>query len=794
MSKLTGWKRIMFFIVVVIVAVRIVYIGLGGEINKEHYASMVYDLSTFTVVPCQNVSVKFIGGNDKLDSLELVFNNVADDKEGAVTLAISKGQKIIYQTNVSLANIVNWEWNKIYVNMCLNEGEEYVISLNSNDACTQIPNVLLTENVADEIIGSYQNDEITNGTVAVNFDYLRSPGYIDRLIVISLWLIFVAAVYLFLLFFEKITGIVKNIYIHVTENVPAGALAAVLEILAVNIIITGSEIRFEEPTKIIMYAISLFAVIKGDEKKRYLGELTNKSYQRVILCLLYVYSAFALTGQRLLIYPLDLKLTAAGIFVFTVTVFWFVPVINTVLYYLERSGSIINHSNTVKKLKTWQFILCCSGFLLVPAFYNLLANNPGISNVDTYYCMIYFAQNLHGMYDWHPAFYCMVLRIIEEISNTTYAVIAVQYFFWGYVINELLLYLRKKGVQESILIGTAAFLGLNAADFLQLNTIWKDIPYTLSLLWVFVILVKLTIDYEIYKGKWYIYLEYIIAMTGVCLYRKNGIVPFIIIAISMVVIFRRSVKVWISTVLTVMLIITIKGPIYNYFDVVDPGTHGIYAGLGLDVLGAYHYGGEFSDDALEMVTKLTTYNNAEYLYHPNWSDVAYDTDIKPVEFIKQYMDTFIRNPVLMTRAVIDREDAVWDIFEGADSVLGGNVTGTQDDGEILWKEYYPKREYISIYTDMQDVTNYIANTQWTSAIEWRCGLFTLLGLTTIVFVVLKRGKGKYWVLLTPIAGQILSLLLSTGWSEFRYFWSINLLNTVWIPTALMIINLNNSDK
>lgn len=172
--------------------------------------------------------------------------------------------------------------------------------------------------------------------------------------------------------------------------------------------------------------------------------------------------------------------------------------------------------------------------------------------------------------------------------------------------------------------------------------------------------------------------------------------------------------------------------------------NGIYIGLGQDVLGAYYSGGEVSED------------------------------------------TFVKNPILMLRAVIDREDALWDIFMGKDSMLGCvNYTGTSDE-DTEWTAYYPERHYVSLYTDMAVATDYTAKTQWIAAIEWRCGLFLLLGLTAFLFILFKRGQGKYLVVLAPMVGHILSLLLSTGWSDFRYFWPVNLLNTVWIMIVLMV--------
>ena len=187
-----------------------------------------------------------------------------------------------------------------------------------------------------------------------------------------------------------------------------------------------------------------------------------------------------------------------------------------------------------------------------------------------------------------------------------------------------------------------------------------------------------------------------------------------------------------------------------------------------------------------MITTMTDYNNAEYYYNPTYSQAAYDVDVNPSDFIRNYIDTFIKNPIIMTRAILDREDALWDIFLGKDSKLNCvNYYGTMDVNEN-WAENYPKRKYVSLYTKMGADTDYTANTQWIAAIEWRSGLFTLLGLVAILFVILKKGFGRYLVILSPILGHLMSLLLSTGWSDFRYFWPMNLMNMALIFIVIVI--------
>lgn len=98
MNIIAGWKRNFFFIVIFFVILRIGFIVFRGEINKEYYKSASYDLSGAEEISCQDISEVFECKEDRLNSLEIIFNNIAEDKKGAITLWIWKGDKLIYQT------------------------------------------------------------------------------------------------------------------------------------------------------------------------------------------------------------------------------------------------------------------------------------------------------------------------------------------------------------------------------------------------------------------------------------------------------------------------------------------------------------------------------------------------------------------------------------------------------------------------------------------------------------------------------------------------------------------------
>lgn len=194
-----------------------------------------------------------------------------------------------------------------------------------------------------------------------------------------------------------------------------------------------------------------------------------------------------------------------------------------------------------------------------------------------------------------------------------------------------------------------------------------------------------------------------------------------------------------------------------------------------------------------MINVMTNYNNDEYKYRPTWSNQSPELDVDASIFIKNYIDTFLKNPVVMTRAIIDREDAIWDIYLGMDSTLdAANYTGTEDSVRG-WNDYYPKRRYVSLYTQASAISAYTADSQWISAIEWRCGLFVLLGLISFIYLLIDKKVRKNIVLVAPIIGHILSLVLSTGWSCYRYFWPLNLMNLAYILFSILSRKTDNKE-
>lgn len=546
------------------------------------------------------------------------------------------------------------------------------------------------------------------------------------------------------------------------------------EFVFCTLLIETCGLEMQACVKIALYILSAFACCNLQTKINDIKGISRKRWHKIAFIFLDVYGAFALAGNRLFIYPLNKQIKIQDIACFIIVCIWFFPILVTILYVYSR----LQKKCCLKKDRQNHLVFAAlvTLLLILPACIALYAFNPAISSWDSAHCLFY-AHNIKGMQDWHPPIYVCFLRAILNIWDATYAVIFVQILFWAAVMLEGILYLRRKGWKDWVLVVLALMSACNSANYLQICTIWKDVPYAFAILWLTMIIARLVTEENARKGM-LIYLELIISLFLVCMMRQNGIVPYILSSVGFVIFFHKNRRLLVSVIVSLTLVISVKGPLYHYLDIQPMQKGNQYIGLGQDIIGVYYAGGDLSQDTIHMVMSMTEENIPDYSYNPYYAS-SYPVDISVMEFIKNYIDTLIRNPIVMLRAVICRQDTMLDILDGQDSYLGCvNYTETVDNESVEWREfwetYYSSRKENALTIKMKNLSTYTAQNQLLRAIEWRSGLSVLLLLVSLFYLGIICRKKQFFFLYVPIAGHILSLFLSSGWNDYRYYWPINL--------------------
>ena len=779
--KTETWKKALIIVVILITVIRIGYIAVKGDQTNKEIRTTNIASDDLSYVSCDGLTAEFTSDSRILDTVELMLGDIPEGSDEYLSIRIFNSQKPVYETETNLSNFTSGEWRRLWVNVMIEKGETYRIELSMPEDAKEVPTALATDG---------------GSVLAVNFISYESASPAVRAIKAAGWIIFMFSSVLLVILSDLMKG-KKTIVDEIRDSKTTGQVVIiVLELISLIAVISFSGMPFQQLTKISLIAVSGISVISYPKKSEYIRKLADTSWKKALLVGVYFYAAFAMVGQRILVYPFNKMPSLLEIAAFLFAVIWFVPVVNSFIWYFELLGQKVFSGK--KKMNTILFVSIIVLILLVPLEIYLYVYNPGITSVDTVDTMITNGKNIHGMFDWHPFFYCWVTMLLTSIWDSPYIMVFSQQLMYVFVLVELFLFLRRKGVRESVLIACSVLTAVYVPNIILVTTIWKDVPYDLALLWIFVILSKLVIDSEYYRKRALVYIELAVALTVICLLRKNGFVPVIIVVLFLITLIIKNARVLLSILMSLVLIFTFQFPMAAYYGVVKSSSTGVHIGLGQDILGVYYAGGEVSNDTSEIVADMTVTNMSGYNYVATWSRGSYYIDASVPQFVVSYMDTFARNPMMTVRAVVAREDELWNIWQGDDMLLScecytGTMDGKSSEG-YYWNDYYPARKDTAVTSTLTEMNLSTARHQFMEAVTWRCGIFTLMALTTIVILIIKNKKKGLLTVLSPILGQILSLLLSTGWAEFRYYWGINLMNVAFLLVALLLVRRETEEK
>lgn len=754
MKNITGAKRIIIVCIALITFLRIIYIFAFNKIDAGEYITESV-LSLNEEIGAEYVNTEFTAVTDRLDSVKLIFSGYGEESKNRLSVEIYDADSLIYDAKINTSDVNTMDGNDFFVNLTLERDKKYMLAIKTTE------------------------DALANGILEnIYFTYVSYDLLMPKLLKALCWLVMCILGIIVSIKWNLITDIFKkheHIYIRIWKHL---ACRIIVEVASLLIIYMLSGIIMSISTVMFLLVLSLVCVYFNHKRESYLKESVLTGGVKTLTGILYFLAAFMMVGESTFIYPFELQINLKGIFVYIIALVFFIPIINSGILLGEyicriskRDAADLSKSG---KKSILIFTVIVFGLILLPECVMLYAFNPGITNIDTYICMVVNAEHLYQMADWHPFFYCWVLKQILNIWNSTYAIIAVQFLFATYVETELLVFAGKKGVNKYLLYVIAFISGINPCNMLHNTSIYKDTLYTISVFWIFVVLVQMIVDYEA-CNKYRLSIELILALVGTCLYRQNGIATYLVVIISVIIYFAKSSyrwRAWITVFISVLAIVGVKGPMYSYYDVQSVGRTGMYVGLGQDILGVYYGGGEVNDKTMGMINVMVDGNINDYNYTPRMSHQNSFLDVSPVHFIGCYIDTFIHNPVLMTRSILERVEIIWNLYDDAGSGIGqvyyGNIDGAYD-----WNDRYPARKDNFMYSVMAAFVDKSVDIQWIDAIIWRAAISMLAMFVCLICLLRKRENIKYLMVLTPGVGHLIGVLLSVGWYSIRYYYALN---------------------
>lgn len=416
--------------------------------------------------------------------------------------------------------------------------------------------------------------------------------------------------------------------------------------------------------------------------------------------------------------------------------------------------------------------------ILIESF-TILILNPALMTVDSFDQYLQ-AHRLVPLSDHHPVFHTLIEMLLYSLWDTPIVIALFQIVLFALIIAYATTLLYKMGYSFRIvcmyLVITCFMPNVN----INIVTLWKDILYSVMLLGVTILIAKRIIDSKKFYNSLWNYFFIILATCLIGLVRHNGIIVVagVLILLLWDSIRIKSLKPIILIASVIIVMFGTKNLINYYFDVIPNGN--IASVIPIHGMAYVSHEKQLSDietiDFLEeymprqiLNDKYSQYSASSYMYgedaaNYNTLNKFREADLQKV--ISFYLKTFIQHPYLILKDRLYGTDLLWNTTQGQSSYnyryatlyeLNSNTLGIVHE-ENIFSDFYFKIVGLSTHGIFDIFT-------------WRVGIYINILLLLMWFCITNK-DGKGVACLIPIGCNIISLMLSMAWQDYRYVFNV----------------------
>lgn len=537
------------------------------------------------------------------------------------------------------------------------------------------------------------------------------------------------------------------------------------------------------------------AYIGGQKLPQILNGIKTKYkgvFDRVMLLMICFLATFCETGAY---YLEDIYSNPFSVLPFFILSFaWVSVIVLLFIYYGNRLLENIDFASTdgfSLKTNIVMFAVCVA----LCMFCNY-AFNPAITSPDSQYCYSYaFHLGEEPISDGHPVFYIMLLRLCTIITSDIQFMIFVQAICYALIITYAMNVLSQIGISKKICVLIYVFVGLGFNTIIQIATLWKDIPFTISLVWLTLLLVKMCVKQEECSKQFGWYIQYVISTVLTALIRHNGLLPVIATLTLAVLLLNNKKKIIISSIIATLIIITVKGPIYSNYQVGKAPGLKFYA-MANDIMYLYYHADCNEDESIMRVVNDVTNGDPQNFsynaYYTSGMGTSLDHYSVP-EFLNIYFHAWYVHPKIMLKGFLTRNTVIWSIDRAAYEIAGC-VEYLGEYHDVSYPEQYPNRVNNYFTGHLTTIFSKLSGYHIIYALYWKTAIYNLLMIMGIVLILIKY-KGKFWMPVlpfVPIMVNVFALLMTSGWPDYRYYWPSMLIAALLIPYTAIVLARQNS--
>ncbi len=410
----------------------------------------------------------------------------------------------------------------------------------------------------------------------------------------------------------------------------------------------------------------------------------------------------------------------------------------------------------------------------------LFAFFPGVMEYDSFIqmCQVYGAPYSNH----HPWLHTMLIKAIYGVgqvlgsNNRAYAL----YSLFSICILAssfacVAAYLYGKGLKRRYLVLLGAVYLLSPINQMYSITMWKDIPFAVSVLWFSFLLCVMKDRMAEGRRNRFCWGLFILLGFCVCFFRSNGLYVFIGMIPFVIGAFWRQKR---AAVLAIALVLVMgafyKGPIFSCFQVEEPDVIESLSIPAQQIAAVIAYEGEISEEQQNLLSKVVDLSKVPeaYLGSPSCSDAVKDLvrEKDEQEYITEHAGEFLRcwgglfwnNKRIYIRAFADETRGYW-----YHKVYFPFIWATyiQENGMGIYRaSQFPEavvsrmRDFLGAYKEHFD--RYLST-----------GLYIYIYFICLLTAL--RQENRYLISYLPVLGIWATLLIATPvFADLRYAYAI----------------------
>ena len=435
------------------------------------------------------------------------------------------------------------------------------------------------------------------------------------------------------------------------------------------------------------------------------------------------------------------------------------------VFLYEREAPVTRR--LVKKV----FFLSFVSFFSVCLLY-MLAYYPGVMTLDSF---VQWRQMENFRFDdWHPAFSTLFNWLITRIDNSPAAIAVADSLMFSLVFASMTAYLKRLGLDRRVLFTIAVLFIMNPVNGIMAVTIWKDIPYSISLLWLTLLAMKIVYSCGGWMDSRRNRAVLSASLAFAALIRHNGIAPVMLMAVVLFILYRRQRKNAVLVTLTVMsIVVLVKGPVYRALEVGPGCAYQTMVNPIMQVGGIISGGGTLTEEERRVVTNVLPIEKWKEGYSV-YSEVklasvaGFNMDYfrtNKADFMRAWAGMALRNPGMALKAYLHRTAIIWRIISPPENRVYTNYAQVEPNSMGFETE-----SKIPAVKGLLDYLLWKSNTGMFLWIAWKPATYLLLILVFGIVAVVKNGR-KWLLILTPVIGNTLGLMLVTTSDQSRYYYA-----------------------